>query len=535
MGNGIDGSWSGTTRVTPGDTDHAALIAGERWTAGTLYYSFPSGTAWYTDNYSEWDSWAALPVAGRYAVQSVLDDIARLVDLSFQPIADLQTQAGDLRFTLTTEDSGFSGWAYYPGTHPKSGDVWLCASPSAYAPQPGDWDYQTIIHEIGHALGLAHPFANDPGWSTSAYAPLHFSTMNYSSQGGGSYSTYPTTPSVLDVRALWELYGQNTVASAGNDTYTFTEDGRYLEVLWDAGGIDTIDYGSATSGGLIDLTPGSWSRMGAEVTREGTRIHNIHLIDDGNAATADLIENAIGGSGNDSITGNGAANRLRGGAGSDTLAGGLGNDRLDGGRGADRMEGGGGNDVYLVDNRGDRITEGLRGGLDTVTASVSLPLLPRNVEQVVLTGGRPLDATGNGLANTLTGNAARNHLSGGGGNDLLIGGRGADHLAGGAGRDRFRFLSLAQTGDTISDFSAVDRLEFRAAAFGGMRRGRLAASAFEVGRSSGEATRATTRFVFNAADRSLYHDADGVGGTAAVKVATLTATRSLRAAHIVLT
>lgn len=47
------------------------------------------------------------------------------------------------------------------------------------------------------------------------------------------------------------------------------------------------------------------------------------------------IENAVGGSGNDTIIGNAVANKLVGGAGNDTLQGGGADDTLDGGAGID--------------------------------------------------------------------------------------------------------------------------------------------------------------------------------------------------------
>ena len=90
-----------------------------------------------------------------------------------------------------------------------------------------------------------------------------------------------------------------------------------------------------------------------------------------------LIENAIGGSGDDTIAGNQANNALAGSPGSDRLFGSVGNDILDGGPGADLMDGGGGNDRYVVDAAADVTSErlgGPLGGTDTVRASVDWSL-----------------------------------------------------------------------------------------------------------------------------------------------------------------
>ena len=93
-----------------------------------------------------------------------------------------------------------------------------------------------------------------------------------------------------------------------------------------------------------------------------------------------LIENAVGGTGNDNLKGNAAANSLTGGsgndslyglAGNDRLDGGAGNDVLDGGTGADIMIGGAGNDTYYVDNTSDQVIEEAKGAIDTVLTTLT--------------------------------------------------------------------------------------------------------------------------------------------------------------------
>ncbi|MBL8339709.1 MAG: putative Ig domain-containing protein, partial [Rhodoferax sp.] len=101
------------------------------------------------------------------------------------------------------------------------------------------------------------------------------------------------------------------------------------------------------------------------------------------------------------------------------------NDQLDGGAGADTLAGGAGQDLYLVDDVGDRILELPGAGHDIVRSSVSIAL-PDAVEDLELLGHLPLQGTGNGGTNTLRGNAAANRLDGGGGSDMLVGGDGDD-------------------------------------------------------------------------------------------------------------
>src|SRR5262249_56694422 len=78
----------------------------------------------------------------------------------------------------------------------------------------------------------------------------------------------------------------------------------------------------------VDLNAGTYSDVGGFMTNNLAIAYNV------------TIENAIGGSGNDTITGNDANNTLWGGPGNDTLLGGIGNDILHGGPGSDLLNGG---------------------------------------------------------------------------------------------------------------------------------------------------------------------------------------------------
>jgi hypothetical protein len=197
----------------------------------------------------------------------------------------------------------------------------------------------------------------------------------------------------------------------------------------------------------------------------------------------------IGSSGSDRLVGSARDDVMRGGRGndilwgqdgSDRLHGDDGSDRLDGGTGADLMWGGRGNDVYLVDDRRDRISESRNQGTDTVKSSVSYSLSGTHAERLYLEGTADLNATGNTLANRISGNAGRNVLKGGDGNDVLkgyggddrlYGGAGSDNLNGGAGGDRLYggagpdvFVFEKNGGrDRIKDFrSGEDRIDLRA-------------------------------------------------------------------------
>lgn len=128
-----------------------------------------------------------------------------------------------------------------------------------------------------------------------------------------------------------------------------------------------------------------------------------------------------------------------------------------------------------------------------------------------------------------------NVIEGGGGNDTLRGYDGNDTLTGGGGADGFVFsssLHATKNVDKITDFSVADdtvRLEARIFTEAGAP-GMLAANAFHVGAA---ATTMDHRIIYNDATGALSYDADGVGGDAAVRFATLTTGLALTNADFV--
>ncbi len=159
-----------------------------------------------------------------------------------------------------------------------------------------------------------------------------------------------------------------------------------------------------------------------------------------------------GGVGNDTLNGNSANNIIFG------LGG---NDVIDGKGGADQMHGGTGNDVYWVDNSGDKTVEKAGEGYDWTHASVNWTLAD-HVEAMSLRTAANINGTGNASDNFINGNSGNNvilgmagndTLEGRGGNDTLIGGTGDDRLVGGTGVDSFRFAA-GDGRDTVTDFSA---------------------------------------------------------------------------------
>jgi len=273
----------------------------------------------------------------------------------------------------------------------------------------------------------------------------------------------------LDIRAGDPVSGETYDGGAGMDTLSLTP---YLPGPLDfsqitlsgienfSGSVNAVSMTAAQLGGFqnVHLFQATLTIVGGGVAdlSDGTNVdvYRFQLSDQGNtlilpgSATFGAFVN--GGAGNDVVIAPAGYASLYGNGGDDTLTGGKEADRLDGGSGSDRMIGGAGNDRYEVDSTGDQAVELANGGTDEVLSSVSFTL-DANVENLILTGTHPINATGNDRSNTLAGNSAANTLSGGAGNDIIHGGAGADTLSGGAGADIFDFQDGG--GDTVLDFS----------------------------------------------------------------------------------
>jgi len=418
--------------------------------------------------------------------QSVRDALSRFSDVLNLSFVELGNDAqADLSFhldDLMSEGLGaFAGYAT-----PATGEVHLNSSFYAKYIQDGFGNakpqrtldvgtsgFETLLHEIGHALGLKHPFE----------APVLPNAENTNANTVMSY-TRPDGPATqlaaFDVAALQLLFGVAASINGNSDVHQFGA--RWVQ---DSGGYDVLDASAEAQGVSIDLTPGSWNYRGSQAT-------SILADNQSFLGFNTVIEAASGGAGNDTLKGNAEDNVLYGGAGNDVLQGGGGTDYLQGGEGSDTYVFASGSEVDRVQELENaegvdvvRITDGLKPadiqllrlyddlvivhGADRMV--VVNHFIEQAVEGIVFDDGTRWDAaairanvtTGmtagadvypgtndddrvdgyegddaiNGLngADTLLGGAGNDTLSGDAGNDSLIGGEGVDSLLGGAGDD----------------------------------------------------------------------------------------------------
>ena len=259
---------------------------------------------------------------------------------------------------------------------------------------------------------------------------------------------------------LTSIENRTLAGGAGGDVYRFDADtGLGLWTLDEAGGgTDTVDFSPTTTVGLV-----------LNLATSGTQaVHatNLSLIL-GSAAT---IENATGGSGADTLFGNGLGN---------TLTGGAGDDRLIGAGGSDLLLGGANNDRYdffpTTVLEADQVTENANEGIDTLTfasltTNVVVNLASTSIHPVHLNRTLKLNSAsvienllGGSGADTLFGNTLNNTLTGNAGDDKLLGSSGNDVLLGGANNDIYMFVpSNAAEADTVTENAneGIDTLNF---------------------------------------------------------------------------
>lgn len=354
------------------------------------------------------------------ATWKALEYVAGLLDLGFEPGA--ATGSDSLTFMGTT--ASMASYGSYPGPDDAGSNV-IVMFPSDNTGL-ASLAVDHLMHEIGHAFGLKHPFARQSEGNAlpASEQVATLSVMNYnhtrSDEQDHEYFYGP-----LDVAALQYLYGPSQAARSGNDIHHIRTDGHNF--IWDGGGNDTLSAAALPHSVVLHLDPGHWDyagQRGASITSAGQVTVNY----------GSAIENLIGGAGSDQLFGSSGDNAITGGAGDDALWGGAGSDTAVFSGSAFDYTVAAGADGWLV-----RDSVARRDGDDTLSGIELLRFadLETTPEQwLALAAYAPLAG----------GNDAANRFGALPGNQRIDGGAGLDALTVGAARAGF---TVQRQGDAV--------------------------------------------------------------------------------------
>lgn len=367
------------------------------WSGKTVTVSFPSAIPPEHAADPDWASgWASVPVAWRTAWFRALQDAMAPVGVKLELAL---SGAGDIQIALGALDVFVAGWAQYPGPG-LGGDIQMQVDDAqremGAPPMPTRSIWMVLVHELGHALGLKHPFDDSPTMPplldnqylsimsyTHARDVWPVMTWRYTPSSGirefePQYLTgYRTDWALVDLAALMAMYGANPQHHAGDTLHRLPAPSPQTwlyRTVSDASGQDTLDLSSLRHPSRIDLRPGTLSDVDVRTPQDWQQeliaqavayyqqagiynasvhdwiVRNVNAVIDSSdvlprlwngiaalgIADGTVIENLRLGPANDTVHDNAVDNTLHTGAGHDTIYLGAGGwDRIDGGEGID--------------------------------------------------------------------------------------------------------------------------------------------------------------------------------------------------------
>ncbi|MGB0966616.1 MAG: pre-peptidase C-terminal domain-containing protein [Halocynthiibacter sp.] len=416
-------------------------------------------------------------------IMEIFDDISDFADITFS--RTFNQSSADMQFATSDLGSSLLGFMYPQNTSTSDGVGVFTSNSTDWNPatiQAGGGMYGTVVHEIGHGLGLAHPHdtSGNSGILDGATGSFDvgenglnqpvFTVMSYNNGWNGHPMGTPELTDgaghaagfgALDISVLQDYYGVNTSHAAGDNVYTLGNNSFY-NTIWDTGGTDLIRVdGSENS--VIDL------RAATLLMAEGGGGY-VSFTQDimGGFTIADgvLIENATGGNGNDTITGNSGNNTLRGQSGNDTISGGAGDDRVYTGSGTDIVHLGDGDDYVKVGGGLEAFHGG--AGNDYISYYDSSNGVNINLKTNVVSGSWAGNDTISGFESAsgsktghdkIYGTSGANKIKTYGGNDKVYAGKGTDEVHLGDGDDYVKVgggLEVFHGGDGYDYISYYD-------------------------------------------------------------------------------
>ncbi len=344
------------------------ILEGTAWTATTLDFSVPTSPSYGADDPDAAQGFRSVSPAQHAVADCTLTGatsmpgyasttLGSVASFTNEAFTDVGTGPASIMLASSSVPASSETYVPSPGV-PQSGDSWFGqafdATPSLdlRTPVRGNYAYFSVVHELGHALGLKH--GSETGGVANETLPaatddLEYSIMTYASYVGSpaQYDTCgpdsnPQTYMMDDIAALQYLYGAN-FSVAGPTTYrwdpatgeTFINGAgqgapsgnKVFQTIWNGDGNEaTYDFSQYASGVQVNLNPGAYSvasaaqlaDLGAGNSAKGNVYNALQFQNDPRS----LIANAFGGSGNDVIVGNAANNLLKGGLGVNSIDGG---------------------------------------------------------------------------------------------------------------------------------------------------------------------------------------------------------------------
>jgi len=358
--------------------------------ANTYQYAFPTLLPSYDTNASHAKGFSTFTSNQISRAETALSYISTLIDVRFQ-----KTSNASLLNTFTfanNDQTGSAGYGTFPSESFFGNDIFFDISQNNRTFSDNTYGALTLIHEIGHGLGLKHPFdekdasggIEEPPYLQGSEDSTTWTVMAYEQSYNASAAQYYLKFSDLDIAALQYIYGPAKTARAGNDTYKISQSAPNF--IWDGAGADTLDASSLTQGVTVYLNPGYWGYVGATKSSTITSPGQITV------NFGSTIENLTGSSYADKLFGTDGENTINGDAGNDVIEGLAGNDVIIGGSGDDQINGGKGIDTAQFNgSQGNYLTASTKGaftvsdkrsnsdGLDTLITTERIKFTDKNV------------------------------------------------------------------------------------------------------------------------------------------------------------